>query len=225
MVKKDIVLIGSSSEIAIEFIKTCIVNSENVITISRSNNIETQGNQHLKINEYFSDYKDIKNLIKKLNNPVIIFFNGFLAENRDLYSPTNEEIVKTDEINFTIPYMLSQKLNAELNNVSKYVFISTMAAIKPRYKNYIYGLSKRKLEESVKYINLPSLLIIRFGKVKTKMSKYHSDPPFTLSSKDAAISLYKKLDSDGIKYPHFGLFFIANLIKLIPIVILKKIKT
>ena len=140
MVKKDIVLIGSSSEIATEFIKTCSENSENVITISRSNSRETQGNQHLKINEYFSDYEDIKNLIKKLDNPVLIFFNGFLAENRDLYSPTNDEIVKTDEINFTIPYMLSQKLNAELNNVSKYIFISTMAAIKPRYKNYIYAI-------------------------------------------------------------------------------------
>jgi hypothetical protein len=57
------------------------------------------------------------------------------------------------------------------------------------------------------------------------MSKNHSDPPFTLSSKDAANSLYKKLDSDGIKYPHFGLFFIANLIKLLPVVIFKKIKT
>ena len=74
MVKKDIVLIGSSSEIATEFIKTCIENFENVITISRSNSRETQGNQHLKINEYFGDYEDIKNLIKKLDNPVLIFF-------------------------------------------------------------------------------------------------------------------------------------------------------
>jgi len=225
MVKNDVVVIGSSSEIGTEFIKTCIDNSENVITISRNTNIETQGHRHLKINDYLSDYEDIKNLIKKLHNPVLIFFNGYLAENRDLYNPTEDEIVKTDKINFVIPYSLSQKLNDELNNISKYVYISTMAAIKPRYKNYIYGLSKKKLEESVNYLNLPSLLIIRFGKVTTKMSKNHSDPPFTLSSRDAAYYLYKKLDSNGIKYPHFGLLFIANLIKLLPLRVLKKIKT
>ena len=35
-------------------------------------------------------------------------------------------------------------------NVKKFIFISSMAAVKPRNKNYIYGLSKKTLEESVR---------------------------------------------------------------------------
>ena len=139
--------------------------------------------------------------------------------------PTDEEIAQTDEVNFVIPYTLSQKLNTESNNISKYIYISTMAAIKPRYKNYIYGLSKRKLEESVKYINLPSVLIVRYGKVETKMSNEHKNPPFTLSSEKAASILYTSLDSTGTKYACFGLLCLGKIIKILPMQLIRKIKS
>ena len=225
MVKKDIVIIGSSSEIAAEFIKICVKNSENVISISRSSNVSIEGIQHTQINDYLDDYENIRTIIKKLSNPIIIFFNGFLAENRMHQFPTDEEIAQTDEVNFVIPYTLSQKLNTESNNISKYIYISTMAAIKPRYKNYIYGLSKRKLEESVKYINLPSVLIVRYGKVETKMSNEHKNPPFTLSSEKAASILYTSLDSTGTKYACFGLLCLGKIIKILPMQLIRKIKS
>ena len=225
MVKKDIVIIGSSSEIAAEFIKICVKNSENVISISRSSNVSIEGIQHTQINDYLDDYENIRNIIKKLSNPIIIFFNGFLAENRMHQFPTDDEIAQTDKVNFLIPYTLSQKLNTESNNISKYIYISTLAAIKPRYKNYIYGLSKRKLEESVKYINLPSVLIIRYGKVETKMSNEHKNPPFTLSSEKAASILYTSLDSTGTKYASFGLLCLGKIIKILPMQLIRKIKS
>jgi len=225
VVKKDIVIIGSSSEIAAEFIKICVKNSENVISISLSSNVSIEGIQHTQINDYLDDYENIRTIIKKLSNPIIIFFNGFLAENRMHQFPTDEEIAQTDEVNFVIPYTLSQKLNTESNNISKYIYISTMAAIKPRYKNYIYGLSKRKLEESVKYINLPSVLIVRYGKVETKMSNEHKNPPFTLSSEKAASILYTSLDSTGTKYASFGLLCLGKIIKILPMQLIRKIKS
>ena len=100
-----------------------------------------------------------------------------------------------------------------------------MAAIKPRYKNYIYGLSKRKLEESVKYINLPSVLIVRYGKVETKMSKGHKNPPFKLSSEKAASILYTSLNSTGTKYASFGLLCLGKIIKILPMRLIRKIKS
>ena len=33
-------------------------------------------------------------------------------------------------------------INSQMK-VKKFIYISSMAAIKPRYKNYIYGLSKK----------------------------------------------------------------------------------
>lgn len=64
MVKKDIVIIGSSSEIAAEFIKICVKNSENVISISRSSNVSIEGIQHTQINDYLDDYENIRTIIK-----------------------------------------------------------------------------------------------------------------------------------------------------------------
>ena len=151
------------------------------------------------------DYAKIKREIEKLSNVIVVFFNGHLSENRDQYSPNLKEIIKTDEINFTIPYYLSLNLNNDLSNIKKFVYISSMAAVKPRYKNYIYGLSKRKLEEGIKYLELPSYLIIRYGKVITKMSEDHKNPPFTLTVNDAANYLYKNIIKTGIQYPILGL--------------------
>ena len=98
-----------------------------------------------------------------------------------------------------------------------------MAAVKPRYKNYIYGLSKRKLEEGIKYLDLPSYLIIRYGKVITKMSEDHKNPPFTLTVNDAASYLYKNINKTGIQYPKLGLKILSIVIKLLPGRIIKKI--
>lgn len=222
--KQEIVVIGSSSELATQFIKLCLEKSEFVVSISRSEFDQIKTSHHIQIEDYFEDYLIIENEVRKLSNPTLIFFNGFLAENRNFQFPTKDEISKTDEINFVLPYFLSRKLNMKLENISKFIYISSMAAIKPRYKNYIYGLSKNKLEESVKYLKLPSFLIMRYGKITTKMSQNHIDPPFTLSINDAAEILYKNLGSTGVKFATFGLFLLGKLIQLLPMKIVRKIK-
>ncbi|MDB0017558.1 hypothetical protein N9E49_05100 [Acidimicrobiia bacterium] len=224
MVNQEIVVIGSSSELATEFIKLCLQKSKYVISISRSDNNQIKTDHHIQIQNYFNDYLMIKNEVRKLSNPTVIFFNGFLAENRNFQIPTKEEVVKTDEINFAIPYVLSHKLNNELDNINKFIYISTMAAIKPRYKNFIYGLSKNKLEESIKYLKPSCFLIMRYGKIRTKMSENHTDPPFTLSVNKAAEILYENLESKGIKFASFGLFLSGKLIELLPMKIVRKIK-
>ena len=90
-----------------------------------------------------------------------------------------------------------------------------MAAIKPRYKNFIYGNNKKKLEVSIKKEGV-KYLIIRYGKIFTKMSEGHKTPPFSLSALDAAKILIKKIEKRGVVYPNFGLFLISILIKLTP---------
>ena len=219
---ENIVIFGGSSEIAIE-LKNILNNKKHKnFTISRRNSSHEYPNS-LIINNYFEDYEKIKSEIEKLNNVIVVFFNGHLSENRDQYSPNLNEIIKTDEINFTVPYYLSLNLNNDLNNIKQFVYISSMAAVKPRYKNYIYGLSKRKLEESIKHLELPSYLIIRYGKVITKMSEDHKNPPFTLSVNDAANYIYKNINKTGVQYPKLGLKILSLIIKVLPGRIIKKI--
>ena len=111
--------------------------------------------------------KKIKAILSNIENPIIIFFNGFLAENRDLAEPTIEEINKTDYVNYQIPYFLSKSLS-ENKDIKKFIYIFLIASLRPRYKNYIYGLSKYKLEKSLRFLNLSKYLVLRFGKVETK---------------------------------------------------------
>ena len=218
----NIVIFGGSSEIAIELNNILSSKNHKNFTISRRNSSHKDSDS-LIVNNYLEDYAKIKREIEKLSNVIVVFFNGHLSENRDQYSPNLKEIIKTDEINFTIPYYLSLNLNNDLSNIKKFVYISSMAAVKPRYKNYIYGLSKRKLEEGIKYLELPSYLIIRYGKVITKMSEDHKNPPFTLTVNDAANYLYKNINKTGIQYPKLGLKILSIVIKLLPGRIIKKI--
>ena len=218
----NIVIFGGSSEIAIELNNILSSKNHKNFTISRRNSSHKDSDS-LIVNNYLEDYAKIKHEIEKLSNVIVVFFNGHLSENRDQYSPNLKEIIKTDEINFTIPYYLSLNLNNDLSNIKKFVYISSMAAVKPRYKNYIYGLSKRKLEEGIKYLELPSYLIIRYGKVITKMSEDHKNPPFTLTVNDAANYLYKNINKTGIQYPKLGLKILSIVIKLLPGRIIKKI--
>ena len=218
----NIVIFGGSSEIAIELNNILSSKNHKNFTISRRNSSHKDSDS-LIVNNYLEDYAKIKHEIEKLSNVIVVFFNGHLSENRDQYSPNLKEIIKTDEINFTIPYYLSLNLNNDLSNIKKFVYISSMAAVKPRYKNYIYGLSKRKLEEGIKYLDLPSYLIIRYGKVITKMSEDHKNPPFTLTVNDAANYLYKNINKTGIQYPKLGLKILSIVIKVLPGRIIKKI--
>jgi len=108
--------------------------------------------------------------------------------------------------------------------VKKFIFISSMAAVKPRNKNFIYGLSKKTLEESIRKSGNLNYLIVRFGQIKTKMSQNHNEPPFTLTKDRASLKLLKLIDKKGLRYPSYSLFIISFLIKILPIKLIDKIE-
>ncbi len=223
MKKENIVVIGSSSEVANGFIKLIDKKGFNIYLVSRGDN-RTQQNSFLKVDDYIADSEKIINFLAEKNNLKVIFFNGFLAENRISQIPTNEEINKTDFINFQVPYVLTRTFENNLKNINKYIYISSMAAVRPRHKNYIYGLSKRKLETSIKFLNPKEYLFIRFGKIITNMSKDHKDPPFVMTPESAGNFILKNLNSNGIIYPKFQLKVISYILKIIPFRLLKYLK-
>lgn len=217
MVDKKIVVIGASSEFASAFIKICNYKNIPLLLISRQNiNNISQKNSILKINDYLLDIKIIEDEIKQFGGSYIIFFNGVLFENRPVKEPTIREIELTKEVNFTIPYEITKHLveNTKLN--LKFVYISSIAAVVERNKNFIYGSCKRNLEISIKNLKLKNYLFLRFGKIFTKMSIDHATPPFSLQPDDAAYILLNKLNLAGIKYPNLKLFMAALILKIIP---------
>lgn len=222
---KNVIIIGSNSEIAKSLIQILVKGREfNLFTISSSDKNLKSSHVHLKINNYFNECFKIIDFIKSIENPTIIFFNGYLQENRPHQYPQNHEILNTIKINFQIPYFLTFLIHKSVN-YEKIILISSVAAIKPRYKNYIYGTAKYLIEESLKSLGLNNYLIIRFGMVKTTMSLKHKKAPFLLSSRSAANVIFKNLENSGVVYPSYGVSFFAIIIKLLPIKLLNYIES
>ena len=106
---KNIIIFGSSSDLATEF--TDILNEKKINFFSITQNKENSNNENtLTVKDYEADIDLIYEFIKDIKNPYIFFFNGYLKENRPLYSPTNIEILQTFKINFFVPYVVINKI-------------------------------------------------------------------------------------------------------------------
>lgn len=209
------IIFGASSELASSFIKKCTEKNYKVHCISRSFISEVQKSNQLVVKDYLNEIDKIINFINQVDRSYVIFFNGYLAENRKKQFPNFNEIKKTIFINYSIPLTITRYLSNS-QNINKFIYISSIAAVKLRYKNYYYGFSKKILEESVKSIYGNKFLIIRYGQILTRMSYGHAEPPFSLEPKIASEVILKSIEKEGIIYPNYKLLLMAILIQFTP---------
>ena len=132
------ILFGSSSELADSFSKE--ISNENIYYISRHPTSYSENN--LIIEDYLENLNEIIEFCKNVEDPIIIFFNGYLNENRPLYTPNYEEVVNTFKINYLIPFEITKRIKENNLKIRKFVYVSSFAAVKLRYKNFNYGSSK-----------------------------------------------------------------------------------
>lgn len=218
----NILVFGANSEISHHFVAYCETKGHEMFLITRDANSYSTNSNKLIVEDYLAEKEQIKNFVKNLENPVVVFFNGALFENRPSKIPTQKEVEQTYYINFTVPFELYRFLEESIS-VNRFVFISSMAAVRLRNKNFEYGKSKQYLENNLLGKSKDNILIIRFGKIFTAMSRDHKTPPFSMSPNKAAIKIYNNLDKKNIVYGNLGLNLISKLIKIIPSFIFKKI--
>jgi hypothetical protein len=215
--RNNIILVGASSEVAEQFIKK-IDGKHNVYKISSNNFSETINS--LIVTDYLDEKLKIVNFIQEIDNPYIFFFNGYISENRPKQNPDIDEINNTIKINFLIPYAITRSLLDIDKDVKKYIYISSFAAVKLRFKNFIYGQSKLLLEEAIKSSPIDNFLIIRFGKINTSMSANHAKTIFDISKESAAEVLDKLYEEkSGIVYPTI----LIRILSIVMIILPKKI--
>jgi hypothetical protein len=223
LVKQDVLLIGASADLAVEFLSHLDNDKFRTYLISSNKSVSFENDNVLKINDYVNDVNLITEFINKTTNPIIIFFNGYISENRPKKFPNTQEIIKTDYVNFVVPYVLTVEINNSIEDIKNFVYISSFSASRARYKNYLYGITKRKLEKSIKLLNPSSYLFIRYGKIDTKFSQEHMKLPFSMSKKDAAKILLDSINKTGVIYPNFLIGSIALIVKLLPSKFLKRL--
>ena len=223
MVTNNYVFVGANSELASAFSEQLTSNNCEIYGISRKPIPYLNESNQIQIKDYINDAPNIINFIKDIERPNIIFFNGFLAENRNIYFPNFDEIVETINANYLAPIGLTFEIR-KIIKANKFIYISSMAAIKPRNKNYIYGLSKKSLEETISKEKDLNYLIVRFGQIETRMSENHKRPPSTLTKKSAAIKLFNHIDKSGIIYASISLKLISIFMKFLPTKIIDAIE-
>tara|TARA_X000001036_G_scaffold412766_1_gene426534 strand:- start:1500 stop:2183 length:684 start_codon:yes stop_codon:yes gene_type:complete len=214
------IVIGGSSELGTELANVLRKENNLVFGVSRNDTKLEIYNETLIVDDYIDDFERIKNFINEKDNPVLIFMNGYLKENRPDLKPDSFEIEKTIDANYLVPFILTDEILKNNLQISKFIFLSSISAIKPRYKNFIYGLSKQSLEKSIKSLVNQNFILFRFGMIETKMSKNHAKAPMTITKYEAANLIFKNINKSGIVYPLFGLRLIGIVIKLMPLKIL-----
>ena len=149
---KEFIIIGASSELGIELASVLKKENNLVFGISRNDIKPNYYSETLIVSDYINDFEKIKDFINKLNKPTLIFMNGYLKENRPDLEPDSNEIKNTIDANYLVPFTLTNEILKNNLKISKFIFLSSMSAIKPRLKNFIYGLSKQSLEKSIQIL-------------------------------------------------------------------------
>ena len=214
-------IFGSSSELAQEFLSK--LNSKNIYCISTKPDLVSKN--YLCITDYLRDIDEILSFCQNISNPTVIFFNGYLHENRPNVKPNKQQIQKTFEINYVVPFELTKCLLSSKLTIKKFIYISSFAAVKLRYKNFNYGSSKKLLELSINSLGLKKYLFVRFGKINTKMSSTHRSTIFDLKKEKAAELLLNKIKNNtGIVYPNLTTRVLATILIMLPNALIKILK-
>ena len=223
MDKKKICLIGSSSDLGLEAAKIC--ESKNMFQVFGVSRQESRNKslyeENLIISDYEFDKEIIADFVAKHNITNIVLFNGFIGKN-------NKPVEKIVEINLSIPLSLINSIEKRADDNITYTIISSLATSRPRAKNYIYGLSKYLLEESIRNRDVGKYIIFRSGFIRTKMTAGHKEPPFAKNPEEVAEKLIKAIADNekrvSIVYSSLPILLLFNIFKVIPLSILNAIE-
>lgn len=221
MSSKKLCLIGANSDLGSAIAKVSSKLSDiKVYGISR-NSLGGGYEKILVVNDYETSEMEIKEFVKDNNISDIIILNGFIGKK-------NQPVEKIVKINFSIPINLIKCISSNGNDEITYMIISSLAASRPRKKNYVYGLSKYILEQSIRSRKSGKFIIFRSGFIRTKMTKDHKIPPFSRNPEDIAKKILNIILSNkkelSIKYSSFEIMLLFYLFKLIPLSLLNAIE-
>lgn len=228
---KGVLLLGSTSEIGIAILKKLsVAKGTQLILVGRNaNSIALFQDWPGKVSFLpcdLSKIEQIRDVVSTLMTQYVIDFAVIASAHlpAELLDDDFESVHQTFSINSTglacflscLPSMMS-KTGGTL------VHISSVAAIRPRIKNFTYGASKSSMDFFVlglaaKHKKLGiDIRVIRPGFVHTKMSKDFQVAPFATTPDSVARDVIEGLKRDRtVIYSPRILRLVMNLLKLLP---------
>lgn len=227
---QNVLVVGGTSEIALDVIKR-------LNTSKRLMNLYLTGrdlNSLKKVSDSFqNEYTNVTNilldhdksnstlieLINRIDIDVVIMASGYLPNSEDQLNP--DEVRKVINRNYSAIVEIGSVLVKKfiLQGFGVLILFSSVAAMRPRPDNFLYGSSKAGLDNwargaMYKLKNSGAkILLVRTGMVETKMSKHLPKAPITISTGDVAREISKNIK--GKKQ----IIWIPNKIKLLVLVL------
>jgi decaprenylphospho-beta-D-erythro-pentofuranosid-2-ulose 2-reductase len=225
-----VVLVGSSSELALTLIYMLPVNVMSKLTLVGRNlpDLSHLNSRH-KIEFLPLDISDSKKLGEFLGNiknmeeiDLVILSAAILpAEFNEFDYASFQNFFQVNTIsNIILLSAFARQLASQ--KFGTIVVFSSVAAIRPRRRNFTYGSSKialdfyaQGLSQRVQNENV-NILIVRPGFVFTKMTKDMSPAPFAVRPEVAARKILQKINRVGVIYVPSKLKFIMSVIYHLP---------
>lgn len=229
----SVLLVGGTSEIGLSILRALDLGMESQITLigrrmPQLNELDHLPNKLQFVQTDLENEIDIENLkytIRRLNRiDLAIVASGYLPpENCDMDIMNLTRAVKINSLGIiTVLAALAEKVTSQESS-GHILYISSVAAMRPRIKNFTYGASKTAADFfaeglSFKYRNDGLFLhILRPGFVFTKMSKDFKPAPFAINTAEvAALALRGLKKGQTIIYAPSILKIVMNLLKIIP---------
>jgi decaprenylphospho-beta-D-erythro-pentofuranosid-2-ulose 2-reductase len=204
----NVMLIGSTSEIGISIVnKLSFTESNSLFLVGRNNPDPLIFDGKIKdiafIKVDFENNLDVEVAFSKINKikqiDLVIVAAGYLPpENSEL---NLDEITKTFNINSLVTIKFIAHLTKFLlkNKKGDILYISSVAGIRPRIRNFTYGASKNVVDFYINGLRSKyeksgvNFLILKPGYVFTKMTRNFKPAPFaTTKEKVSKIAVTKR---------------------------------
>ena len=238
---QNVVLFGGNSDIGQAILKKIpSTSTSNLIIVGRNlmrNDLQARfPNANLDLIDFdFEDINQVEELISRIffrkDIDLAIVAYGYLGEHgtESLLSETAKQIT----INYFSPAILFVNLFKTFHRQKhgKILIISSVAVIRPRHSNFVYGSAKSGLDFLVRGSqdelseNNVSVTILRPGFVHTKMTQGMQSPPFsTTVDQVAADAVRGMLRKDKIVYSPNILKYVFIILRILPSWIFKKLQ-
>ena len=239
-IPQSVLIIGGNSEIGHAILSeiTGLNRLKQVILITRSgtwNNRERfyalSGSKDVKISVFSFDEFSAASNLQGIEVDLCVVATGFLPRKNSL---TSENVEQSLLANLTLPARLTTEIALHMQRQGHGVIVglSSIAAMRVRPDNWIYGFAKsafdlflRNLADELKDSGV-SVLTIRSGMVRTRMSAHLNEAPLTVDPEVVARVVRKNLKSDSsVIWVPAPLRLIALILRLLPQFLLKRLRS
>ena len=229
---RNVILIGSTSEIGIAIVNELKINELETLTLVGRKNPDPSifKIKIKKINFIQVDFEDEEEISKSFISidairaiDFAIFAAGYLPPENSEFN--QKEITKTFQVNSisTIKYISHLTKYLLKQNNGDILYISSVAGLRPRIRNFTYGASKNLVEFYTKGLRNKytdsgiNFFIVRPGFVFTKMSNNFKPAPFAIDKRSVAKIVINGLNKKVLNiYAPSILKYLFLILKLIP---------